>query len=169
MREADTAPCDLRPPEDRKVPARPVLDALRAGIVLLLQPQQHEVAGVAGREAGDLDVVAHQVLGGGEAVVLALEELLLEIPARAPAQHAADVQVLAQDVPHHVLRLDALGGLLVVRAAGRVDVVIAGVPAHLRRIDPALEPERLRHAARSARGRCCVFFRYSGPRVYSTV
>src|SRR5262249_26520880 len=79
-----------------------------------------------------------------------IEVTLLVVPARAPAQAAADVEVLAQDVPHHVLGGDALGGALVVRAAGRVDVVVAGVPAARRRVDPALQGEFL--GVRAGRG-----------------
>ena len=101
------------------------------------------MAGVRRGKARDFDVVAHQVFGGGERVDLALEELLLGVPARPPAQHAADVQVLAQDVPPHVLGLDALGRAFVVGTARRVDVVVAGEPVHRRQVDPALELERL--------------------------
>ncbi len=127
------------------------------------------MAGVRRREAGDLDVVAHQVVGGRQRVDLALEELLLGIPARPPRQHAADVQVLAQDVPPHVLGLDALGRALVVRAAGRVDVMIARVPVHLGQVDPALEPERSRDETRLlGTSIVCLCTRYSGPRVTST-
>ena len=99
------------------------------------------MAGVARREARDFHVVAHDVFFGRERVGLAFEESLLEIPARPPTQHLADVQVLAQDVPHHVLRVDALGGLFVVRAAGGVNVMIATPPACGRGIDPAVDFE----------------------------
>ena len=39
----------------------------RARVVLVLQPEQHEVAGVARRKAGDLEVVAHQVIAASTA------------------------------------------------------------------------------------------------------
>ncbi len=139
--EAGHRPLRLGPPENREAPARPVLDAARAGVVLLLKIQQDNVAGVAGREPADLHVVAHQVVGGRKQVVLAFKEGLLEIPVRTPAQHRADLEVLAQDVTHHVLGIHTLGGLLVVGAAGGVDVVVARVPAHLGRIDPAIQAE----------------------------
>ena len=77
-------------------------------------------------EAGDLDVVAEQVGALRDGVDLAGEELLLEVEARAPGQVAADLQVFAQDVAHHVLGVDALGRVGVVGAAGGVDVVVAG-------------------------------------------
>ena len=86
------------------------------------------MAGVRGGKPGDLDVVAHQVLGRRERVNLAVEELLLCIPARSPRQHAADVEVFAQDMPPHVLGLDPFGRALVMTAAGGVHVMIAGKP-----------------------------------------
>ena len=56
------------------------------GIVLFLQPQQAEVAGVDRREAGDLDVVAHQVRGGRERVVACPRRTAFWcVPARAPS------------------------------------------------------------------------------------
>src|SRR5262249_3162795 len=133
------------------VPARPVVDELRSGIVLLAQPQQTDVPRMTRREARHLNIVAQQVRRCGERVDLAFEVALLVIPARAPAQTAADVEVLAQDVPHHVLGSDALGRALVVRAAGGMNVMVARPPALLRRMHPALQLEalgmrlRLRH------------------------
>ena len=62
---------------------------LGAGIVLLLQTQQHDVAGVAGGEAGDLEVVVHQPVGLRERVVLAGEELLLVVVIGTPGEHAS--------------------------------------------------------------------------------
>ena len=146
MRVAHHGALRLRPAKDRNPKGRPVLNAPRALIVLLFQAEQAEMAGVARREARDFHVVAHDVFFGRERVGLAFEESLLEIPARPPTQHLADVQVLAQDVPHHVLRVDALGGLFVVRAAGRVDVMVARIPSELRGINPPrqAEVERLR-------------------------
>ncbi len=74
-------------------------------------------------------------------VVARLEELTLVVVARPPVQHGADAERLAEDVPHHVLGPDAFGRALVVAAAGGVHVVVAGVPALRRRIDPPREPE----------------------------
>ncbi len=130
-----TPPLRLAPLEHGQVPARPFLDPRRARVVVFLEPQQAEMAGVRRGEAGDLDVVAHQVFGRRERVDLALEELLLGVPARPPRQHAADVEVFAQDVPPHVLGLDPFGRALVMRAAGRVDVMIAGEPVQLREVE----------------------------------
>ena len=68
-----------------------------------------------------------------------LEELPLEVVARAPGQVAADVQPFALDVQEHVVGEDALGRVRVVGAAGGVDVVVAAVEAVVHRVDPALE------------------------------
>ena len=92
-------------------------------------------------EAGDLDVVAQHVGMNGNLVVFAGEELLLIIEARPPRQVRADLQVFAENVPHHVLRVDALGRVCVVRAAGGVDVVVAGDVAKLHRVNPPLDLE----------------------------
>src|SRR4029077_17058202 len=95
----------LSPAENWNAPTRPLLDALSPGEILLLQPQQTDVPRVARGEAGALHVVTHEVLLGRKLVVLTLEECLLEIPARSPAQHRAHLQILAQNIPHHVLRI----------------------------------------------------------------
>src|SRR5262245_56343644 len=73
---------------------------------------------------------------------LPLKELLLSIPAGAPAQHAADVEIFAEDVPPHVFRGHSLGRALVVGAAGCVNMMVAGKPVHARHVDPSLEVER---------------------------
>ncbi len=98
---------------------------------------------VGRREARDLDVVPHDVVIGGKLVHLTVEELLLVVPTRSPRQHAADVEVLAEDVPHHVGRRDALSGALVVRASCRVDVVVAGSPTLSGKMNPPREMELL--------------------------
>ena len=91
-------------------------------------------------EAADLDVVLHQRQRLAALVGRRREELPLMIEARAPRQHAADIEPLAFDLPEHVRRIHAFGRRRVVRAAGRVDVMVAAVEAARRRIDPALEP-----------------------------
>ena len=120
----------------------PLVDTRRTGIVVLLQSQQHQVAGVARRKPRHLDVVVHDSLRLGKLVVLAAEKLLLVVPRRTPRQHRADVEVLAQNLPDHVLRMYAFGRILVVRTARSVDMVVARPPAVLRRIDPSLELKR---------------------------
>src|SRR5690606_18492594 len=113
---------------------------------------QDQVARVAGREAGDLHVVAEHALGvpvgrprlPGDPLRLLVvgelqgrrradarpgEELLLEVVAGAPGEHAGDPERLAADVSDHGLRSDPLGRLAVVRTAAAVDVRVAGVVA----------------------------------------
>ena len=94
--------------------------------------------GMRRREPGDLDVVSHQILGGREVAHLAVEVSLLGVPARSPAQHAADVEILADDLPHHVGWGDSLRRAFIMAATGRVDVVVAGKPVPLRKMRPAL-------------------------------
>jgi hypothetical protein len=53
-------------------------------------------------------------------------------------QVAADLEVLAEAVLHHVVRVHALARLGVVRAARGVDMMVAAPPAAERRIDPSL-------------------------------
>src|SRR6185437_7356367 len=121
----------------------PIADELGSGIVLLAQPQQADVAAVTRWETGHFHVIAEEVVRRGQGVDLALEVAFLVIPARTPAQAAADVEILAENVAHHVLRRDAFGRAFVMRAASRVDVVIAGVPALGGGMDPALEMKLL--------------------------
>ena len=143
MAVADDAPLLPPPSENRLRPARPLLDERRAGVIVLGEAEEAEVAGVRRREAAHLDVVAHQRLRGRKGRWLSFEVLLLDIPTRPPGEDAANVEILADDVPHHVGRADAGGGIFIVRAAGGVDVVVAGEPAALRRLDPAFEAEVL--------------------------
>src|SRR6266851_7200820 len=70
-----------------------------------------------------------------------VEITFLVIPTGPPTQAAADVQVLAENMAHHVLGSHALGRAFVVRAAGSMNMVIARPPAALGRVDPALEGE----------------------------
>ena len=64
-------------------------------------------------------------------MVRAAEELLLMVVARPPRQHRADVQRFAPHLPHHVVGSDTLRRVLVVRAASRVHMVVAGVVAEV--------------------------------------
>ena len=101
------------------------------------------MAGLVGAKAGDLDVVAEQIRKLGDGVDFAGEELFLIIETRPPSEVGADFEVFAEAVPHHVRRVDALGGIFVMGTPGGVDVVIARPPAHQRRVDPALHLKRL--------------------------
>ena len=115
---------------------------MRLRVVLILEPEQHEMAGVAGGESRHFEIVVHHAIRLGQRVVLAGEELLLIVVAGSPREDGADVERLAQDLTHHVFRQHAFGRVLVVRASGGVDVMVAGVPAQPGRIDPAFERER---------------------------
>ena len=105
------------------------------------------MSGVARREAGDLEVVVHQTRRRRQRMIAAAEELFLVVVRRPPGQHRCEVQRFADDLRPHVFRLHAFGRVLVVRAAGGVDVMIAGEPAVLRRIDPARQLEDQLHRA----------------------
>ena len=117
MRVAADAALRLRPAQHRQRPRRPALAAVRAGIDLLLQIEQADVAERLRAEAADLDVVFHQRQRLAALVGRRREKLLLMIEARAPRQHAADVEPLALDLAEHVGRIHAFGRRRVVRAA----------------------------------------------------
>lgn len=57
-------------------------------------------------------------------------------------EDAADVEILAENVPHHVGRRDPFGRGFVMFATRRMDVVVAADPAQVADLDPALEAER---------------------------
>src|SRR5437870_5050963 len=75
-------------------------------------------------------------------MVLATEKLFLIVVAGAPSKDRADVQFLALDLAHHIIRLHAFGRILIMRAAGCMHVMITGVPMVFRGIDPALHGKR---------------------------
>ena len=162
VRETDNAPLFLAPLENRQIPRRPFPDGRRLGpfevpvqtaecpiefrflrilVVVLLQPQQAEVAGVLAGEAGDLHVVPHHIVFGRELVDFALKEFLLVIPAWPPRQNATNVEVFAENVQHHVRGSHAFGRGFVVGTAGSVDMMIAAIPAAVGQLDPAFEAE----------------------------
>src|SRR5262249_44110131 len=90
-------------------------------------------------EAADLQVVLDDGEGLANLVHPGVKELALELETRTPGQIAADVKPLALDVQEHVAGKDALGGVGVMGAAGGVNVMVAGVEAVVRGIDPAFE------------------------------
>ena len=115
----------FRPFQDRQIPRGPILDLSAVRIILIAQAQEDEVSAMARGESGDLEVVPQQCRRSRQLVLFALEELALVIVARSPIQHGSDAQTFAENVPHHVFRLHALGRALVVAAARGVNVVIA--------------------------------------------
>ena len=99
------------------------------------------MAGVVGAETGDFHIIPKQVGILGDLVVLSSEKLFLIIEAGAPGEIRADLEVFALAMARHVGRVDAFGGVGVMRATGGVNMMIAGPPAHGGRIDPALDLE----------------------------
>ena len=97
------------------------------------------MTGVRRREAADFDVVAHQVVASRQVRHLAVKIFLLSVPAWPPAQDASDVQVFSKDMAHHGFRADAFRRAVIMRAASSMDVMIAGVPALLCDMNPALQ------------------------------
>lgn len=119
----------------------PMMHGIAAGIHLLLEAKEAEMAGLMRAETGDFDVVAEDVGIFGFLVVLAGEKLFLVIEARAPGEVRADFEVFALAMAGHVGCVNAFSGFGVMGATGGVDVVIAGPPAHFRGIDPAFDLE----------------------------
>src|SRR5215831_6884300 len=74
-------------------------------------------------------------------MILPGEELLLVIIVRPPGQYRADVDALASNLAHHVVRQYSLSRILVVTATGGMNVVVSRIPAGHRRIDPSFESE----------------------------
>src|SRR5262245_52824384 len=94
-----------------------------------------------GAESGNFDIVPQQIRILGNWIVLAAEKLLLIIEAWPPGEIRTDFQIFAQAMADHVDSVHAFGWLHVMRAACRVNVMIAGPPAELGRIDPAFDFE----------------------------
>ena len=88
-------------------------------------------------EATDLKVVFEQRKWFANLVGHWREIATLEIEARPPGQHAANVQAFALDLGIHVFRPHSLRRALVMRATGAVNVMIPAVESVLHRIDPA--------------------------------
>ena len=83
------------------------------------------MARVAGRKTRHFEVVVHQAPRLRQRVVLTREELLLIVVARSPGEHRSEIEGLAFNLPEHVLRQHAFGWILVMGAAGRVNVMVA--------------------------------------------
>src|SRR5262245_14510026 len=83
----------LRPTHERRGPGGPALGlgALRAGILLVAQVQEANVAQELRAEATDLDVILQHGERLADLVSAGGEELSLELEARPPGQVAADV------------------------------------------------------------------------------
>src|SRR5437762_14191733 len=97
--------------------------------------------GVAGRKAGDFQVIVKQAIRHRLRIIFPAEELFLIVVARTPGEHAAYVQLLALDLPSHVFGTNALRGVLIMRTACGVNMMIAGVPPVFRWVNPSLHLE----------------------------
>src|SRR5262245_22319842 len=142
MSKADNRSLRFRPLENGKIPSRPVLDHLRARILLVFEPHQYQVAAMTRGEARNLNVIAHQVIGGRKLVDFALEELLLIVIARSPRKHRSDIESFAQNMTHHILWEDSLSRTFIMRAPGGVNMMIPRIPAKGSGINPPLKFER---------------------------
>src|SRR4051812_39857783 len=69
------------------------------------------------------------------------EELLLIIIIRTPRQYRADIDALAPNLTHHVIRQYSLRRILVVTATRGMNVVVSRIPTGHRRIDPSFKLE----------------------------
>ena len=104
-----------------------------AGIHLLLQSQETEVARLVRSETGYLHVIAQEIGILGDRVVLAGEKLLLIVETGSPGEIRADLQVFAEAVAHHVRGMHAFGRIAVVRASSGVDVMVTRTTSPSRR------------------------------------
>ena len=80
---------------------------------------------VVGPKPANLDIVAQQVRPATDRVVRSGEELLLVVEARAPCEVGSNLEIFTQHMTHHVYSEDSFGRLFIMRAAGRMDVMIA--------------------------------------------
>src|SRR5215831_4818720 len=90
-------------------------------------------------EAADFEVVLEDGERLADVESLGTEELPLVIVTGPPGENAAHVEPLAFDLQEHICGCDSLSGTRVMRAAGRMDVVISAEEAELGGVDPALE------------------------------
>src|SRR5262245_22180513 len=116
MCESDDSALRLSPFQDRKIPGGPIFDLPRIRIVLVSQPQQHEMAAMTGWESGHLEIVTKQSGGDGNLIVLSFEILPLMVVTGPPIQDRSNAKSLPQNLAHHIFRTYAFGGTLVMRA-----------------------------------------------------
>src|SRR5215471_2832434 len=74
-------------------------------------------------------------------MIVPREELLLIVIIWTPGQYRTDVDALAANLAHHIVRQYSLGRILVVTATGGMNVVVSRIPTGRRRIDPSFESE----------------------------
>src|SRR2546428_12200820 len=112
---------------------------------------------VAGGKSGHFQIVMDQLIGSGKRVVLSAEKLLLVVVAGTPSEYASNIERLALNLAPHVLGQNSLCRILIMRTPGGVNVMISGIPAELRRINPSLQLEgQLRGALLTHRELPCL-------------
>ena len=134
MRGTDDCALPFRPAQSVQAQRGPMFVGIAARINLLLQPQKTEMAGLVRTEARDFDVITQQVRVLRDLVHLSAKKLLLKIETWSPGQIAAHFQILALAMPVHVARQHAFGRRRVMRAPGRMDMMVTRPPAKLRRL-----------------------------------
>jgi hypothetical protein len=125
MRRAADRALALGPTQRIEAERWPVFIGSTAWVDLLFEAQEHQMAGLVRAEARDLNVIVQQIGRAGDEVVSTREKAFLRIESRAPGECRADLQVLAERVPHHVRGEHALGGVHVVSATRGVDMMVA--------------------------------------------
>src|SRR5215471_823322 len=94
----------------------------------------------AGLPVGIVSELQFRVFEGrGGTHRMTAEELLLVVVPGSPGQHIANCQSLTTDMTNHGFWRHTFGRQLIVSATRRVQMSIAGIPAPLGRVDPALQ------------------------------
>src|SRR5262249_29793053 len=126
MREPHRCLLRLSPAENRQVPRWPILDALGARVILILEIEENQMPAVARGKPRDFQVIMQQFAGLRHGVILpAVKVSLLVVVAWSPSEHTAHVQMLTCYLAIHVLGSYALAWIFVVRTACGMDVVIS--------------------------------------------
>ena len=81
-------------------------------------------------KTGYFDILAQQVRELGDGIILTSEKLFLIIKAGTPSEVRSNLQVFTETEAHHVRRVNAFGGIQIMRAAGGMYVMIAGPPSN---------------------------------------
>src|SRR2546426_7973815 len=102
MRRTYDGPLLFRPAQRVQTQGGPVVFGIAAGVNLFLEPEQTKMPRLVRTEAGNFNIISQQVRILRDLVDMTAEELFLKIETRTPGEIAADFQILAQAVAHHV-------------------------------------------------------------------
>ena len=141
MRRANQRSLRFGPRKRVVAERRPMIFRSSARIHLVAQVAAGRDARFVRAKSGNLDVITQQIGILRNGIDFAGEKLLLIIEARTPREVRADFQIFAHALANHVRRVHAFGRIRVMRATGRMNVMIAGPPTALGRIDPAFHFE----------------------------